>query len=155
MYYSQLDLYDKLWFITGHPLILLLLHRYPQERRHKSTSIVILSDFLSLSACVASSLDNTSSCISAWRRVEIKGDSIVSGDWWCENVKLWNCEIVVFPSKNEKVKRWKGENVKLWNRGVFVKTWKGENVKMWKCEIVKLWNRGVFVKRTKTNKGES
>ena len=58
LYYSQLDLYDKLWFITGHPLILLLLHRYPQERRHKSTSIVILSDFLSLSACVASSLDN-------------------------------------------------------------------------------------------------
>ena len=57
LYYSQLDLYDKLWFITGHPLILLLLHRYPQERRHKSTSIVILSDFLSLSACVASSLD--------------------------------------------------------------------------------------------------
>ena len=56
--YSQLDLYDKLWFITGHPLILLLLHRYPQERRHKSTSIVILSDFLSLSACVTSSLDN-------------------------------------------------------------------------------------------------
>ena len=58
LYYSQLDLYDKLWFITGHPLILLLLHRYPQERRHNSTSIVILSDFLSLSACVASSLDN-------------------------------------------------------------------------------------------------
>ena len=58
LYYSQLDLYDNLWFITGHPLILLLLHRYPQERRHKSTSIVILSDFLSLSACVASSLDN-------------------------------------------------------------------------------------------------
>ena len=58
LYYSQLDLYDKLWFITRHPLILLLLHRYPQERRHKSTSIVILSDFLSLSACVASSLEN-------------------------------------------------------------------------------------------------
>ena len=59
LYYSQLDLYDKLWFITGCLLILLLLHRFPQqERRHKSTSIVILSDFLSLSACVASSLDN-------------------------------------------------------------------------------------------------
>ena len=105
LYYSQLDLYDKLWFITGHPLILLLLHRYPQERRHKSTSIVILSDFLSLSACVASSLDNTSSCISAWRRVEIKGDSIVSGDWWCENVKMWNCEIVVFSSNVNRVSR--------------------------------------------------
>ena len=81
----------------------------------------------------------TSSCISAWRRVEIKGDSIVSGDWWCENVKMWNCEIVVFPSKNENVKMWNCENVKLWNRGVFVKTWKGENVKLWKCENVKSW----------------
>ena len=45
-----------------------------------------------------------SSCISAWRRGEIKGDSIVSGDWCGEKVKSWKCE-----------------NVKMWNRGVFVK----------------------------------
>ena len=88
----------------------------------------------------------TSSCFSAWRRVEIKGDSIVSGDWWCENVKMWNCEIVVFPSKNENVKMWKCEIVKSWcfrqNR----------NREKWKGEKVKRWNRGVFVKRRKKMK---
>ena len=36
----------------------------------------------------------TSSCVSAWRRGEIKGDSIVMGDWICEFVNLWICEFV-------------------------------------------------------------
>ena len=59
-----------------------------------------------------------SSWLSAWRRGEIKGENIVSGNWCGEKVKRWKGEIVVFSSKS---KRWKGEKVKRWNRGVFVK----------------------------------
>ena len=58
----------------------------------------------------------TSSWLSAWRRGEIKGDNIVSGNW---------C--------GEKVKRWKGEKVKSW---CFRQNRKGEKVKKWKSEIV-------------------
>ena len=46
-----------------------------------------------------------SSWLSAWRRGEIKGDSIVSRDWCGEFVNLWIREFV---------KSWKSEIVKSW-----------------------------------------
>ena len=80
----------------------------------------------------------TSSCISAWRRGEIKGDSIVSGDWCGEKVKRWN---------RENVKMWKCEIVKSWCFRKNVERWKGEKVKKWKGEIVVFSSKGEKVKR--------
>ena len=77
----------------------------------------------------------TSSCISAWRRGEIKGDSIVSGDWCGENVKSW-----CFRKKRkcEFVNLWICEFVNLWIYE-FVNLWICEFVNLWKGEKVKSW----------------
>ena len=69
----------------------------------------------------------TSSWLSAWRRGEIKGENIVSGNWCGEKVKRWKGEIVVFSSIP---KSWKGEKVK---RRIC------EFVNLWICEFVNLW----------------